>query len=117
MNCVRLLDDRRAFMKLVTAGGAAALLPGCERGASVAAGPGQNSDVPPGPASQPVEMARFPEKTDLILLTDRPPQLETPLRYFREELTPNDAFFVRWHLGLIPTTIDAATFRLSVGGH
>jgi sulfite dehydrogenase len=117
MNSVRLPVDRRAFMKLVTAGGAAALLPGCERGASVAAGPGQSSDVPPGATSQPVEMARFPEKTDLILLTDRPPQLETPLRYFREDLTPNDAFFVRWHLGLIPTTIDAATFRLSVGGH
>src|SRR3954470_24745615 len=63
------------------------------------------------------EMARFPEKTDLILLTDRPPQLETPLKYFREDLTPNDAFFVRWHLGLIPTTIDAGTFRLSLGGH
>ena len=26
-----------------------------------------------------IEMVRYPQKTDLILLTDRPPQLETPL--------------------------------------
>ena len=63
------------------------------------------------------EMARYPEKTELILLTDRPPQLETPLRYFRTDLTPNDAFFVRWHLSGIPTTVDLRTFRLEVGGH
>ncbi len=62
-------------------------------------------------------MARFPEKVDLILLTDRPPQLETPLRYFREDLTPNEAFFVRWHLAGIPLSVDSQTFRLQVGGH
>ena len=63
------------------------------------------------------ELVRYPEKTELILLTDRPPQLETPLRYFRTDLTPNDAFFVRWHLSGIPTTVDLRTFRLEVGGH
>jgi sulfite dehydrogenase (cytochrome) subunit A len=62
-------------------------------------------------------MARYPQKTDLILLTDRPPQLETPLHYFATDLTPNDAFFVRWHLSGIPTTVDLQTFRLEVGGH
>ena len=68
-------------------------------------------------AASSVEMIRYPQKTDLILLTDRPPQLETPLSYFRSDLTPNDAFFVRWHLELIPTTVDLATFRLEVDGH
>jgi DMSO/TMAO reductase YedYZ molybdopterin-dependent catalytic subunit len=67
------------------------------------------------PAQRP--MARFPEKTDLILLTDRAPQLETPLRYFQQDFTPNDAFYVRWHLSVIPTSVDLRTFRLSVGGH
>jgi DMSO/TMAO reductase YedYZ molybdopterin-dependent catalytic subunit len=61
--------------------------------------------------------ARFPEKEDLILLTDRPPQLETPLHYFRQDLTPNSAFFVRWHLSGLPTTVDLRTFRLNVAGH
>ena len=63
------------------------------------------------------ELVRYPQKTDLILLTDRPPQLETPLRYFQSDLTPNEAFFVRWHLSGIPTSVDLKTFRLEVGGH
>jgi sulfite dehydrogenase (cytochrome) subunit A len=63
------------------------------------------------------QMVRFPEKTDLILLTDRPPQLETPLKYFQKDLTPNDAFFVRWHEAGFPTRVDTNTFRLNVGGH
>ena len=28
----------------------------------------------------------------MILLTDRPPQPDTPLRYFPEDVTPNEAF-------------------------
>jgi sulfite dehydrogenase len=63
------------------------------------------------------DLVRFPEKTDLILLTDRPPQLETPLSYFHEDLTPNEAFFVRWHLANIPTKVSPDTFELSVSGH
>jgi DMSO/TMAO reductase YedYZ molybdopterin-dependent catalytic subunit len=63
------------------------------------------------------QLVRFPEKTDLILRTDRPPQLETPLHYFREDLTPNDAFYVRWHLEGIPTSVDLDAFRLQIGGH
>jgi DMSO/TMAO reductase YedYZ molybdopterin-dependent catalytic subunit len=78
---------------------------------------GQETTQPtPAPGGR-AQMARFPEKTDLILLTDRPPQLETPIRYFRKDLTPNDAFFVRWHLSAIPTSVDLATFRLDVAGH
>jgi DMSO/TMAO reductase YedYZ molybdopterin-dependent catalytic subunit len=63
------------------------------------------------------ELVRYPEKTGLILLTDRPPQLETPLKYFSTDVTPNDAFFVRWHLSGIPTNVDLRTFRLEVSGH
>jgi len=62
------------------------------------------------------ELVRFPGKVPMILLTDRPPQLETPLQYFFSDLTPNDAFFVRWHLSGIPTTVDLRTFRLEVSG-
>ncbi len=62
-------------------------------------------------------LARFPEKTDLILLTSRPPQLETPLKYFRELITPNDALFVRWHIANIPMEVDLNTWRLKVGGN
>ncbi|MCL5024249.1 MAG: molybdopterin-dependent oxidoreductase [Nitrospirae bacterium] len=62
-------------------------------------------------------LAKFPEKTDMILLTSRPPQLETPLHYFKEMITPNDAVFVRWHLANIPTSVNVAQWRLKVGGN
>ncbi|HMK49415.1 MAG TPA: molybdopterin-dependent oxidoreductase [Thermodesulfovibrionales bacterium] len=62
-------------------------------------------------------LAQFPEKTSLILLTSRPPQLETPLAYFNELITPNDAVFVRWHLSSIPTSVNLSEWRLKVGGN
>lgn len=75
--------------------------------------------LPDGSAAEATgpTLAQYPQKTKLILLTDRPPQLETPLHYFRSDLTPNDAFFVRWHLAGIPTSVDLKTFRLKVTGH
>ena len=57
----------------------------------------------------------LPGKVPLIKKTYRPPNFETPLRYFRSVITPNDAFFVRWHLAGIPN-VDANTWRLTVGG-
>ena len=71
----------------------------------------------PNATASEEQLVRFPEKTELILRTDRPPQLETPLRYFREDLTSNDAFYVRWHLEGIPTSVDAGAFRLLIDGH
>jgi DMSO/TMAO reductase YedYZ molybdopterin-dependent catalytic subunit len=63
------------------------------------------------------ELVAYPQKRPLIRLTARPPQLETPFAVFNEGLlTPNDAFFVRYHLSDIPTKIDPATFRLRVRG-
>lgn len=56
-------------------------------------------------------------KGTLLLLTDRPPNLETPLKYFLLDYTPNKVFFVRWHLAGLPTTINADTFRLRIGGN
>jgi sulfite dehydrogenase (cytochrome) subunit A len=62
-------------------------------------------------------LAQFPGKAPLILLTDRPPQLETPLHYFREDLTPNEAHFVRWHLSGIPESVDEKSWRLEIAGN
>ena len=62
------------------------------------------------------EMVKAKGKGDLILLTDRPPNLETPLHYFLQDFTPNDVFFVRWHLANLPAEIDADTFRLRISG-
>ncbi len=100
---------RRGFLHLAAVLGAGSLAPQIGRAADTPA-------TAPG-TRLPLRLARFPEKTDLILLTDRPPNLETPLRYFRHDLTPNDAFYVRWHYSGIPTSVDLRTFRLVVGGH
>jgi sulfite dehydrogenase (cytochrome) subunit A len=63
-------------------------------------------------------LVRYPGKRPLIQLTARPPQLETPFAVFDEGvITPNDAFFVRYHLADIPLSIDPAAFRLDVRGN
>ena len=63
-------------------------------------------------------MVVYPQKKPLILLTSRPPQLaRTPFSVFNKGiLTPNDEFFVRYHLAGIPTSIDTDTFRVEVKG-
>jgi len=57
-----------------------------------------------------------PQKVPLLLLTDRPVQMETPRHYFRTAFTPNDAFYVRWHLEGIPNRVDLDGWRLKVEG-
>jgi DMSO/TMAO reductase YedYZ molybdopterin-dependent catalytic subunit len=99
--------NRRELLRLAAIAGAGVAMPSLVRHVRAAAPTSSPAPLSPG----------FPEKTDLILLTDRPVQLETPMRYFREDITPNDAFFVRWHLEGIPTSVDLRTFRLSVAGH
>jgi sulfite dehydrogenase len=73
--------------------------------------------IPPVLYASERRLVTFPEKTELLLLTSSPPQLETPLKYFRELITPNEALFVRWHLSNIPTSVDLDTWRLTVHGN
>lgn len=62
-------------------------------------------------------LVAFPEKRPLIVLTTRPPQLETPFEVFNEGLlTPNDAFFVRYHNAGLPRAIDGDAHVIRVGG-
>ena len=100
--------DRRAF--LATTGRAGALL---LAGSGALARSAAAADDPLL-AGRP--LVRYPEKADLILLTARPPQLETPMKYFDRAITPNEAFFVRYHVFPVPTSVDLATWRLKVQG-
>jgi DMSO/TMAO reductase YedYZ molybdopterin-dependent catalytic subunit len=60
----------------------------------------------------------FPQKAAMLLQRTRPPLLETPFEVFDQgAFTPNDRFYVRWHLANIPISIDPATFRLYIRGH
>jgi len=63
------------------------------------------------------KLVAYPGKRPLMVLTSRPPQLETPFSVFKEGVfTPNDAFFVRYHLAALPTEIDADTHKVAIGG-
>lgn len=75
-----------------------------------------------GPGANPYwnsvgSMVSEPQKAPLLLLTDRPVQLETPRHYFLSAFTPNEAFYVRWHLDRIPNAVDLKTWRLRVEGN
>ena len=58
----------------------------------------------------------FPEKRPMIMYSDRPPLLESPREVFTSALTPNDLFFVRWHMPMIPKHINTSAFRVNVNG-
>ena len=74
-----------------------------------------DAGLPAGTRSEAV-MERLPGKQPLIKLTYRPPNYESPVDYFKTPITPNDKFFVRYHLANIPEKIDAKSWKLSVGG-
>jgi len=69
----------------------------------------------PGGVRDAARLETLPGKVPLVKLTYRPPNYETPLHYFNELYTPNEAFFVRYHLPDIPE-VDPAKWRLGVGG-
>ena len=58
-----------------------------------------------------------PQKSPLVLLTDRPVQLETPRQHFLTPFTPNEAFYVRWHLETLPNSVDLKEWRLAIEGN
>ncbi|MGZ5256615.1 MAG: molybdopterin-dependent oxidoreductase, partial [Burkholderiales bacterium] len=69
----------------------------------------------PAGALESAVLGSLPGKRPLIKRSYRPPNYETPIEYFNEAITPNDAFFVRYHLSNIPA-IDPQSWRLSIGG-
>src|SRR3954463_10261230 len=62
-------------------------------------------------------LVKYPQKRPMIGQTSRPPQLETPFSIFNDgPITPNNAFFVRYHLADIPYNIDPDKFTLEIKG-
>jgi sulfite dehydrogenase (cytochrome) subunit A len=103
--------SRREALKSALAAGIAATA----AGKSFPAGASETVDLPFGNGERP--LVAYPGKRPLIVLTSRPPQLETPFSVFDDGVfTPNDAFFVRYHLVDIPLKIDPGAFRLTIQG-
>jgi DMSO/TMAO reductase YedYZ molybdopterin-dependent catalytic subunit len=115
--------SRRALLKILGAGGGtlalgswsvlrAAMQQRAARPVPSFTGPGANpywNSVGP--------LGTYPQKLPLIVLTDRPVQLETPREFFLSAITPNSAFYVRWHLDEIPSSVDLSEWRLHVEGN
>lgn len=106
--------DRRGFLRVAGRIGLAGLaggLAGQAPGEEIVKLPFENGERP---------LVTYPQKRPLLRLTTRPPQLETPFAVFNDGvLTPNDAFFVRYHLALSPPApqmLGSQTFRLSIQG-
>jgi DMSO/TMAO reductase YedYZ molybdopterin-dependent catalytic subunit len=104
---------RRAFLKHSALAGAAGAL-----GLAASNGAQETAKLPFENGVR--ELVRYPQKRPLLRLTTRPPQLETPFSAFNEGvITPNDAFFVRYHLTHSPPgeeLLAPEKFRLRVVG-
>ncbi len=72
------------------------------------------AELPDGTRAQAV-LDALPGKKPLIKLSYRPPNYETPIELLNNPITPNDVFYVRYHLTDIPE-VDAKTWKLKVGG-
>jgi len=109
--------NRRNFLTGVAGAGALAVFTPASRvfaapvGGSAALG---LAEIPDGTLAEQLLYA-LPGKVPLIKKTYRPPNFETPIGYFRTPITPNNAFFVRWHLAGIPQ-LKVADWSLSVSG-
>ncbi len=80
-----------------------------------------NHSVEASTTIQPVDNRKvsniaFPEKRPLITYSDRPPLLESPREVFTSSITPNDLFFVRWHMPIIPNYINPNNFHINING-
>jgi DMSO/TMAO reductase YedYZ molybdopterin-dependent catalytic subunit len=84
-------------------------------GSTLASFAAQSVTLPFDNGERPI--VKYPQKRPMIGLTSRPPQLETPFAVFNESvITPNDAFFVRYHLAGLPLDIDADKFAVEIKG-
>ena len=93
--------------------GAAALGGSATRAAAKT--PWLSPQLPDGTRAE-AALHQLPGKKPLIRLADRPPNYEATIETFREAITPNEEFFVRYHLAGIPAMPALGKWSLSVAG-
>jgi len=115
-----LLASRPGAALLASRSGAAVLA--SSSGAALLASPSIAAESTRIPAELPDgarEIARFvdlPDKRRMLRLSDRPPNYATPVDVFTDAVTPNDRFYVSYHLAGVPTADDMDDWSLSIGG-
>ncbi len=70
----------------------------------------------PSGTKQVLRFVNLPDKRRMLELSIRPPNYETPIDAFTETVTPNERFFVRYHLDRIPMAGDLDDWTLDIGG-
>lgn len=110
------MPNRRSFLKSLGGGlmvmGSGVLLPRHAWADAFSIAP---PTLPDGDMAESI-LASLPGKKPLIKRTFRAPNYETPVEYFNQMFTPNDSFYVRWHLSGIPDKLSASDWRLKIGG-
>jgi DMSO/TMAO reductase YedYZ molybdopterin-dependent catalytic subunit len=104
--------DRRRFL---LAGASGLTYAAARPLAAIAADPALGPAQLPSGTLEAAALDALPGKLPLIKKSWRPPNFETPVSFFNEAFTPNNAFFVRYHLANIPQ-IAPQEWRLRVGG-
>lgn len=113
---VSRMHRRRVVLGLAAGGAVAGLDALASPVLAAARGPALDAALPAG-LRETATLESLPGKRPLIKLTWRPPNYESPLDAFHEAITPNDRFFVRYHLAGIPERRDlAARWSLAIGG-
>src|ERR1700739_2953842 len=79
---------RREFLKATGMLGMTAFLASCKNSSIARSVIDAGVPETKGMGSNLRTWARYPEKTDLMMLADRPPLLETPGRFFLPDLRP-----------------------------
>ena len=91
-------------------------------GAALLASPAVAAESTRIPAELPdgtrdiAQFVNLPDKRRLLRLADRPPNYATPVNVFADAVTPNDRFFVRYHLAGVPSAADMDNWSLSISG-
>src|ERR1700736_3423084 len=125
MNVTERCLSRRGLLKIlgvVSSGIAATRWPGPDVTMAQEPARGKAIETFTGPGANPHwnsvgPYVTEPQKVPLILLTDRPVQLETPRHYFRTAFTPHQAFYVRWPLEGIPDAVAFKDWNVAMRGN
>lgn len=70
----------------------------------------------PSGTRQVLQFVNLPDKRRMIELSKWPPNYEAPVDVFTETVTPNDRFFVRYHLSGVPSVDGLDGWALDIGG-
>lgn len=109
------MSSRRNFLKTLTGALAGAGIGAFYPNKTWSRVPILRPETLPAGAAESAVLASLAGKQALIKRTYRPPNYETPLGEFKTFYTPNDRFFVRYHLAVIPE-VDSAHWQLRIGG-